>query len=460
MTRSEILRVVLLSLLGTTLALALAADVHVSVGPFDTTMSARPSFEGETLVRLAPLGTIRLDTHDAPLAIEVRMDELRVDEAEAIARDPSVLRGIEDELAHDVRLGLLRLLLRSLIVGTLGGLLGVVLLRRAVRALTIGGVVALGSIMVVTALTAGTWRPESVNEPRYSGLLTVAPRAVGDAERVFERFGEYRAQLADFVGNVVTLYRAADRLPEFDPGTGRVRLLHVSDVHNNPQAFDLMRRLVDGFDIDAVVDTGDTSDWGTDPEAQLLTRIGELQVPYVWVRGNHDSSATQAAVAAQPNAVVLDGQPPVEVAGLRLWGVGDPRYTPDKQEGGDQDDEREVATAFADDVAGMLSALDPAPDVALVHDPRVAAKAGGLAPLVLAGHTHEPRRSRLGESLLLVQGSTGGAGLRALKGDEVEPLTCAVLYLDAATRRLLAYDQVTVEGLGRTGVRITRHVVR
>ena len=49
--------------------------------------------------------------------------------------------------------------------------------------------------------------------------------------------------------------------------------------------------------------------------------------------------------------------------------------------------------------------------------------------------------------------------MRSLRGDEPEPLTCTVLYFDRDTDRVVAYDRITVRGLGGTGARIERHVV-
>jgi hypothetical protein len=70
----------------------------------------------------------------------------------------------------------------------------------------------------------------------------------------------------------------------------------------------------------------------------------------------------------------------------------------------------------------------------------------------------DPRRDIDGTTLL-VEGSTGGAGLRGLQGEEPEPLTCSVLYFDRVTDRLLAYDRVSLDGFGRAGARIERHVL-
>ena len=59
----------------------------------------------------------------------------------------------------------------------------------------------------------------------------------------------------------------------------------------------------------------------------------------------------------------------------------------------------------------------------------------------------------------MVQGSTGGAGLRGLQGEYPEPLTCTVLYLDQDTGELRAYDEITLAGLGETEVTMQRTVL-
>jgi predicted phosphodiesterase len=469
-------RVVLFALVGAAGALALAGRVPAHVGPFDTTMAARPSLHGNTVVHLSPLGTIELDTHDWPIRLDLRVEELGLTEAERIADNPQVIDDLGDDVADDVRGALVSLVLRCLLVATVGGVAGALAARLGWRSALVG--LATGALLVVGAGAgaAATFDANAVAEPRYTGLLSRAPAAVGDVEDIIDRFGEYREQLSDLVGNVVTLYLAAEDLPTFAPDDDTIRVLHVSDIHLNPQAFDLMEQLTEQFDVDAIADTGDIVDWGTEPESQLLGQIGDLEVPYIFVRGNHDSRSTQRAVADQPNAVVLDGDA-AEVAGLRFWGIGDPRYTPDKDQVGPS--ERERAEAFAPEVADDLAAAEPPDvDVVLVHDARIAADIGGEVPLVLAGHTHEPSDELIEpadedeesadadtteepppDTRLLLEGSTGGAGLRGLQGDEPKPLQASVLYFDPDTHELIAYDRVSVKGLGETGATIDRHIL-
>jgi predicted phosphodiesterase len=455
--RRSLLKVVVFGLAGAILGLWLGGNVAADIGPFETTVSARPSIGGATSVRLAPLGSIDLETHDAPLRLELRVDELRLDDARAIAQDATVLQTVEDEVAADVRRSLIELVLRCLAVAVLGGVLGALIAVRGLRPALIGASVGVVLVVSVSALTAVTFDPDAIAEPEYTGLLTIAPAAVGDVETIIAGFDQYRTQLVGLVGNVANLYQAAQGLPRVTPDAVTTVVLHVSDIHLNPQAFDLIELLVDEFDVGVIADTGDLTDWGSEPENFLLDRIRQLPVPYVWVRGNHDSSATQDAMRTVPNAVVLDGDA-ATVEGLCFWGVADERYTPNKDQPVGKDAERDRASTVAPRVASMLARDEPpAIDIAMVHDERMAADLGGEVPLVLAGHLHRPKEDKIGTTRLLVEGSTGGAGLRALQAESPEPLACTLLYFDRR-RNLVAYDRVTVDGLGEQGVRIQRHV--
>jgi predicted phosphodiesterase len=454
------------ALAGAVVALALLGRVKAEIGPFDATVAARPSFSSDTTVRLAPLGTIVLDTHNWPLALDLRADQIGLAEAKQIANHPEQVDRLGDDVAGDVQDAMFRLAVRCALAAVAGGMIGAFAAQAKVKTSLAGGLAGIVLVGSIGGGTAATFDANAVAEPRYTGLLTAAPAAVGDVQSIVERYGEYRAQLSELVSNVTTLYLAAENLPTYAPDDDTIRVLHVSDVHLNPQAFDLMEQVVDQFAVDVVVDTGDLTDWGTEPEGRLVDEIGRLGLPYLYVRGNHDSRRTQEAVADQPNATVLDGDA-TTVAGLTFWGIGDPRYTPNKDQPTGQASEREKAESFAPTVASRLAADENEPDqpdvdVLLIHDVRAAADVAGRVPLVLAGHTHRPSESHLGDddqTLVLVEGSTGGAGLRGLQGDEPHPLTASVLYFDADTKQLVAYDRISVKGFGETGATIERHVV-
>jgi predicted MPP superfamily phosphohydrolase len=445
---------VLVALTGALIGVLLLGRMGAPLGPFDARFSV--STGGGVALDIPPLGALDVDVYDGPLGLDVqlqRADEVRI---QALVDDPRMLDSLVDRITDDLGDAVTDLVVRCL----LGAVGGAVLLTLAVYRLRWREpLVAAGTVVVVLAGTAGlgavTWRPEALAQPTYTGLLANAPSLIGDAQDIVARFDAYRASLEDLVGNVSTLYAALSALPAPGGGSETVALLHVSDIHLNPAGFDLMSQVVDQFGVDAVLDTGDITDWGSEPENQAISSIGGLDVPYVYIRGNHDSAVTADLVAAQANATVLDGTV-TTVAGLTVVGTPDPRFTPDQSATGDTASLEESGEELAE-VAGQQP--EP-PAIALVHDPKQAPPLDGIVPLVLAGHTHDREVSTLeGGTLLMVQGSTGGAGLRGLQGEYPEPLTCTVLYFDRTTGRLTGYDDITLGGLGETEVTIVRTLV-
>ena len=165
------------------------------------------------------------------MAIDVRVEELRLGGAEAIARDPAPLEKFETDVVADAKSALRALAVRTALAAVLGALAAALVSSLALRSLIVGVVV--GSVLVAGVLgaTLGTWRAEAVAEPRYTGLLTTAPKAVGDLEAVIERFGQYRAQLVDLVQSLITLYGVGANLPSFDPS--RATTLIVTELQHD-----------------------------------------------------------------------------------------------------------------------------------------------------------------------------------------------------------------------------------
>ena len=417
-------------------------------------MAFRP-FGGGADLDIPPLGALQVDAYDGPLRLEIQLS--RVDEIRAtqLAADPVRLDGVVDEVSADLRDAVEQVAWLTALAAVGGGTAASLLVLRSRRE----PLIALGLSTVLVAATGGlaaaTWRPEALSQPTYTGLLVNANSLIGSAQDLVARFDAYRSSLEDLVANVSTLYSTLSTLPPPGGAGDSVTLLHVSDIHLNPAGFDLVQQVVTQFDVDGVLDTGDITDWGTQPENTLISRVGTLGVPYVFTRGNHDSTVTAQLVAAQPNATVLDDSA-ATVGGIEIVGTPDPRFTPDPN----ADDGVETLQQTGEDLAEFVEGLPDPPAIAMVHDPEQAPPLDGVVPLVLAGHTHEREVTRLdGGTLLMVQGSTGGAGLRALQGEFPEPLTCTVLYLDPGTGALTAYDQITLGGLGRTEVTIDRQLV-
>ncbi|MGH3645761.1 MAG: metallophosphoesterase family protein [Micromonosporaceae bacterium] len=453
------LLIAVVALLGATAGVLLNGRVEHDVGPFRAEFAIRPSWTGQTEVQIPPLGSLILDSHDAPATLTVRLDELDPARTRELISDPGAVERASRTAITDVESGMKQLAITAVGSALLGALLlSVLVYRRDVRRIAGVGALAVGLLAGTGTLAYATFDPRSIEEPRYEGLLTNAPAVVGDARRIAHRYSEYRAELQRLVLNISKLYTTASTLPVYEADQSSIRVLHVSDLHLNPTAFDLISTVAQQFDVDVVVDTGDITDWGSEREGRLYASgVGKVDAPYVFVRGNHDSHAIEQAVAEQDNAIVLDNHVGT-VAGLTFAGIGDPRFTPDKSRADDYT--KAGLRLHAEQLVKTIEAQHRTVDVGLVHDPVAATALDGVTPVILAGHTHQRTVTQLdGGSLLMVEGSTGGAGLRGLQKDEPVTLDLSVLYFDRATRALQAYDDITVGGAGRAEVTLERHVL-
>ena len=294
------------------------AHQEVTVGPARVRLEAGPALVGSSRLAAPPFGSVSARTHQGPLAFRATIDDVDVKRLGRLLEgspargprrpplrraggDPRPPRGPGPPGGHRVPgpdrrprpgRGLAAVLLfprrtrRLLLRCGLGGLLATVLL--------------LGPALATYDLTA-------FREPRYDGALEYAPALIGDVRTGLDRLRTLREEIVRIGRNLDRAYAAlANPIGELD-GTGTVRVLHVSDMHLNPAGFDLAERLADQFDVAAVVDTGDMGTWGLAREPEVAANIGRFDVPYLFVKGNHDDADMVEAVAANDNARVLDG---------------------------------------------------------------------------------------------------------------------------------------------------------
>lgn len=447
------------TLLGAWLGLLIVGSIHAPVGPVDTNMTLRPSLSGGTKINVSPLGALELRSHHAPIRLDVDVDRLDPVRAQALVDHPERFAGLQEQVTRDVVSGTGTLAFRSCVAVVSGATaLGLAVYRRPRRALAAGGL-ALVLLASSGAAAYATWNPKSVLEPKFSGLLSSAPSVVGNARNIVSEFDVYQRELARLVTNVTKLYEATSTLPAYAPDPTTIRVLHVSDIHLNPAAWQIVKSLVKQYKIDVIIDTGDTMDHGSAAENAFLDPVATLGAPYVWVRGNHDSATTQKYLATRKHATVLDDGRAVSVGGLRIAGVGDPQFTPDRSVVAEGDfSERTAGGKLADSLRTQRLAGTPV-DIALAHNPVAVSEADGLVPLALAGHIHHRENSVLPRGTrLMIEGSTGGGGLRAVQGKKPAPVQASVLYLDRETRRLQAWDEITLGGLGLSKAEVSRHL--
>ena len=458
------------AVLGAMLGLLLVPDSKVEVGPLTASVHVRPSLSSDTVLLLPPIGEVSFDTHTAPVSIEARVKGVDVEKAEALFSSDTGFAELQNSAPEAITAAAARNAAMNALFAAVGAGLAVSLTFRRVRRSLVAGGSAVALVGVSVGATAVTFSPAALTQPRFEGLLSQAAYIADLGEATAQDYASYRDTLAEFVGQVSALYIAADSLPVGLDQENLVTVLHVSDIHDNPQAFDVIEQLHTQFAIDAVIDTGDIGSWGTPVENELLHRIGTLDVPYVYISGNHDGAAAAATIEEQPNATVVDNEV-VEVAGLTIAGIGDPRFAADDDSdiGSGWQEGKDAVAASAFQLGDTIEAHDEAHpedpvDLALLHDPTQPDGLLGRAPLVLSGHMHTSKveLDREGSGTdWLTAGSTGGAlasgGVApVLQGEDPLDLTARMLYFDRETGRLVAYDDITMGGLGLVSVSIHR----
>jgi predicted MPP superfamily phosphohydrolase len=459
----------LVAVLGAIVGILLVPASRVEVGPLTASVHLRPSLSSDTVLLLPPVGEVAFDTHVAPVRIEARVQGVDVAEAEALFTSGTGFRELTRTAPEAITAAAARnAALNALFAAAGAGVAVGLTFRRARRALIAGGG-AVAVVVVSVAATSATFRPDALYQPKFDGLLSQATYIADIGQGAVVDYQSYRDTLAELVGQVSALYIAADTLPVGLEAENLITVLHVSDIHDNPQAYDVIEQLHTQFAIDLVIDTGDIVSWGTPLENELLGAIGDLDVPYVYISGNHDGAAAAATVAAQPNATVLENEV-AEVAGLRIAGIGDPRFAADDDsDAGGWQEGKEAVAASAFQLGDTITAHDEAHpeapvDLALVHDPTQPEGLEGRVPLVLSGHMHSSKveldKDGSGTDWFTV-GSTGGAlasgGVApVLQGDAPLDLTARMLYIDRETRQLVAYDDIVMGGLGLVSVSIER----
>lgn len=414
-------------------------STQAELGPGRVELSAALG-QSQTSVGLPPLGEVRADTHRMPLSVQVRVVSVDVDTAQRTitGADPvaALQAQITDDLTHAFRGFAIHVLLFAAGTGAAAALL---LPGRGLWHALPG---AIGGAGAVGLLFVGTWVPYDIDafqEPVFEGELARAPGLIAAAERNLEDLEVVRGRVQTLSDRLAELYAASiGELP--GGGAGETSILHVSDIHLNPLGAELVVRLAEDLQVDAILDTGDLTTFGFTIESRFGEILAAAPVPYYVVPGNHDSAQNREQLAATDGLTVLDGEV-VEVGDVRILGIPDPTFTASNELSTEEANRRKLALAGG--VADEVRELEP--DVLAVHDSRQAAESSGLVPVVVAGHTHRRSHSEVDGTHVLTVGSAGATGLGAFTVETDLAYEAQILRFDGG--RLVAVDYVTVRGV-------------
>jgi predicted phosphodiesterase len=425
--------------------MAAAVRGEYDLGPGKVEIGLRPQLNGTTVVSIPPFGSIEAATHLSPVEVVLSPTSVDTYSAEALVES----RPTQDALVATLRADLIEALKKYALRLLLGGLVAGALVAAIARvrspwelAIALGAAV-FAPLGLYLGAFAG-YNPDAFRQPTLTGAISRSPELLGPVQQFGQRFNALRTELDEIGGITFQLYQF---LAEQDPiPTDAIRVLHISDLHLNPVGYDVAQLVADRFDVEAVIDSGDATAEGSPLEVGFLDRITGFDVPYLFIRGNHDSSVTQEAVASKPNARIVDGTV-TEVGGLKIFGVGDPLFTPDKQvEQPTTDEQKQAKRAFSRTVEEQFEALEETPDLVVIHDKLAASRLYGDVPLIIHGHEHRWSAGEEDGTVILGVGSTGAAGLKSLAPESDSTIALQVLYFDREGHTLLGYDRIDVRG--------------
>ncbi len=435
--------VVAVSLVGIVLGLLVGGTTPQDVGPFQASFSVQPSWSGDTDVSMPPLGSLIVNSHDGPAHLSVRLGSLDQRRTEQLVADPSGIANASASAIDDVQRGITRLVVQSTGAALLGALVLAALIFRRMKTTAWAGVTALCVLGGTAVWTGSTLHPQAIEEPRYEGLLVNAPTVVGNARRIASRYDEYSAELQRLVRNVSELYTTVSTLPVYEPSDGTTKVLHVSDLHLNPSSWDVIRDRRTAVRHRHRGGHRRHRRLGLQPGGPVRRQRRTAGRPVRLRPGQPRLAGDRGGGAGRGRRGTRRRGPTVR--GLTFAGIGDPRFTPDKESSPANSKDAQLAgrglTATGEALARRIRANKLPVDIGLVHDPAAALPLDGSCPLVLAGHTHSRQvRTLPNGTFLQVEGSTGGAGLRGLEKDDGPlPLEMSVLYF-GPDKLLQAYD--------------------
>ncbi|MEW5921062.1 MAG: metallophosphoesterase [Bacillota bacterium] len=388
-------------------------------GAFDLETSIKLNLRenGKTVVHLPPLGRVTAFTHYPPLDLHFVLKNINLDALESLdALSPSA--NLPDLLVNDTKIHMVKyfifLLLLSFCLGTGSALLWGRQRVNKIEALHLG----LVNVLVLTLLlsfSVYTYDTDAFSRAGYEGMLEAAPLVMGVMEEGHKLIGDLGLQFGAVVSSASMLQREIETTDSFSEKKDTFCLLHVSDIHNNPAAFNLMRRVLETYNVDLIIDTGDLVDFGTSLELKVMEdSIRSFPVPYIFVPGNHDSPAVVDQLKTIENVTVLEAGV-VEREGLRIAAIADPSSYYPTSAVSDAETLEETARKLQKlvDREGRI-------DIIAAHNPEFFRFLRRDGNLLLGGHMHSPQVFKGADYIEINAGSSGASGIRGLQKMEMQ----------------------------------------
>ncbi|MCK8817768.1 metallophosphoesterase family protein [Natroniella sulfidigena] len=384
----------------------------------DLSLSTTPS----TIIKFPPIGQVFARTHLTPIDLRLTLEAIHQERLTEIIADVTDSEELV-ELMRSRAKGILDLFaLRLALITVLGGIVGASLRGISANSVLIGVMVAIVIISMLYVGTYHTYDLTAFDDPHFEGMLEAAPWMVGLIQEGLENIEQLGSEFELIASNMSQLFTRIEALQPLAQQVGDLQVLHLSDIHNNPVGLQFVIQIANSFGVDLVIDTGDITDYGTPLEGGLLDRVEKLELPYVFIGGNHDSPTIIDKMAEFENLIVLESDV-VEINGLTIAGIADPAA-----ESNEISPQIENIGKYQQELKELVTDLETTPDIVVSHQLGIADPLIGEIPVLLHGHTHTFNISQEEGTTIIDAGTTGAAGLRGLQHEEGIPYSVALLH--------------------------------
>ncbi|HOK54047.1 MAG TPA: metallophosphoesterase [Armatimonadota bacterium] len=446
--RSSWLLAVLVGIVGSLIVIGLFGRESYNIGALKVSFSMSPAKSGVTRVSVPPLGRITARTHKAPVALQASVEEASVGELRAILINRPQGKEILSDMTGDARRALIDYGLRLLALAAIGGAVAALVSGptrrfRYIVLASISGVIATGGLL---GFIYSTYDTAGFRQPHMTNALKATPWAIQLVEDGVFKIEEVDNQVRTAATNIYKVESALSGLVSSGESREQLRILAISDLHNNTVGMSFADNLAQLFDVDFILNAGDLTDFGTDFESSIARQVRNFDKPHIFVSGNHDSVTTIAALRRTKNTKMPHGHI-IEVKEVKIFG----QHNPASEETGIRpllSDSKQLLQANRD-LKTAFDKLKQQPDILIVHDPDVAKGFEGKVPIIVTGHDHILDVKRINGSVWVKPGSTGASGIRYLTNSKAQPMTAAIIYITAPPEvRTVAVDLINLSGPG------------
>jgi predicted phosphodiesterase len=421
-----IIKIFLVGILGALLLVSLLSSQDVTIQALDFTIALQIFDKGYTVIDLPPLGTIRAQTHQMPLMFRISLKNINLDRLSDLvaAQDPErVFAEIQETLRRQVTVFLGRIVALSFLGGVGAGYL---YFRNASKSLY-AGLAGLLAFSILVGSAVFTYDETAFREPAFEGIVEAAPWLMGVAEEALAAVEGLDAKMQIVTSNLMVLFESLKFLGGQGIIEGELKILHVSDIHNNPIGVSLASQMAESFGVNLIIDTGDATDYGTPLESDFIARIDAIGLPWVFVPGNHDSPAVVEAFRELENAIVLmEDVVYLEDLDIAIAGVSDPAAETVAMAVRPRAEYKAAADRLKDRI--RESSYEPA--IIIAHHIYVVEEFIDTYSVLLHGHSHRVNIRTLSNSVVIDAGTTGGAGIRGLMTRDEMPFSMILLHFN------------------------------